>query len=96
MRALIESYALLAIPLAAWIEWVADRKRLLRWALMLLLAATAALSAFHNVRYIHGSIHWDSMTRAAYFDSFFRSHPSKNFQSLLEEPDYEAARIGIR
>lgn len=96
MRALIESYALLAIPLAAWIEWVADRKRLLRWVLVLLLAATAALSAFHNVRYIHGSIHWDSMTRAAYFDSFFQSHPSKNFQSLLEEPDYEAARNGNR
>lgn len=96
MRALIESYALLAIPLAAWIEWIAGRKRLLRWALMLLLAAAAALSAFHNVRYIHGSIHWDSMTRAAYFDSFFRTHPSEKFYSLLEEPDYEAARNGIR
>ena len=96
LRALIESYALLALPLAAWIEWVASRKGLLRCALFLLLAATAALSAFHNVRYIYGSIHWDSMTRAAYFDSFFRSHPSDSFISLLEEPDYEAARNGNR
>ena len=96
LRAMIESYALLAIPLAAWIEWVAGRKTLLRWALLLLLAATSVLSAFHNVRYIYGSIHWDSMTRAAYFDCFLRSHPSDRFPSLLEEPDYEAARNGIR
>ena len=96
IRALIESYALLAIPLAAWIEWIATRKGLLRWALVLLLSALAALSAFHNVRYIHGSIHWDSMTRAAYFDSFLHSHPTGRFHSLLEEPDYEAARNGIR
>lgn len=96
LRALIESYALLAIPLAAWVEWIAGRKAFLRWMLLLLLAATAVLSAFHNVRYIHGSIHWDSMTRAAYFDSFSRSHPSDRFPSLLAEPDYEAARQGNR
>lgn len=96
MRALIESYALLALPLAAWIEWVASRKGLLRVALWLLLLAASALSAFHNVRYLYGSIHWDSMTRAAYFDSFFRSRASDRFYSLLEEPDYEAARNGVR
>lgn len=96
IRALIESYALLAIPLAAWIEWIASRKTLLRWALFLLLSAVAALSAFHNVRYIHGSIHWDSMTQAAYFDSFLHPHPTDRFHSLLEEPDYEAARNGNR
>lgn len=96
LRALVESYALLALPLAAWIEWVGCRRGLLRCVLFLLLVATAALSAFHNVRYIYGSIHWDSMTRAAYFDSFFRSHPSDSFTSLLEEPDYEAARNGNR
>lgn len=96
MRALIESYALLALPLAAWIEWITSRKGLLRVALWLLLLAASALSAFHNVRYLHGSIHWDSMTRAAYFDSFFRSRASDRFYSLLEEPDYEAARNGVR
>lgn len=96
LRALIESYALLALPLAAWIEWSASRQRMLRWALWGLLGAVAALSAFHNVRYYHGSIHWDSMTRAAYFDGFVRKSPSERFQSLLQAPDYEAARKGIR
>lgn len=96
LRALIESYALLALPLAAWIEWVGSRKGVLRMVLLVLLAATAGLSAFHNVRYIYGSIHWDSMTRAAYFDGFLRRRPTERFYSLLEEPDYEAARIGIR
>ena len=96
IRALIESYALLAIPLAAWIEWVAGRRCALRWSLLLVLLVVSALSAYHNVRYIYGSIHWDSMTREAYFDSFFRAHPSDRFLSLLEEPDYEAARQGVR
>ncbi|MBO7101000.1 MAG: hypothetical protein J6V98_03155 [Bacteroidales bacterium] len=96
IRALIESYALLAIPLAAWIEWAASRKLFLRCALMTLLCVVAALSAYHNIRYIYGSIHWDSMTRAAYFDSFLHPHPTDRFHSLLDEPDYEAARQGIR
>lgn len=96
IRALIESYALLAIPLAAWIEWAASRKLFLRCVLLTLLCIAAALSAYHNVRYIYGSIHWDSMTRAAYFDSFFHPHPTDRFHSLLEAPDYETARQGIR
>lgn len=96
MRALVDIYPLMALPLAAWIEWVASCKYPLRWTLFLLLAAAAGLSAFHNMRYLNCSIHWDSMTRAAYFDSFLRIQPSENFYSLLEAPDYEAARIGIR
>ena len=96
MRAMIDCYALLAIPLAAWIEWVASRKCFLRWLLLILLVAVSALSAFHNLRYIHGSIHWDSMTKEAYFNSFFHTHPCEGFDSLLEEPEYEAARAGIR
>ena len=96
MRALIESYALLALPLAAWLQWVWQQRKLLRASLLSLTALVAMLSAFHTLQYINGAIHWDSMTRAAYCDSFLHKHPSDRFTSLLEEPDYEAARAGCR
>ena len=96
LRALIESYALLAIPLAEWLRWMWSRRAGLRVPLMVVSVALCGLSAFHSVQYIGGAIHWDSMTRAAYADSFLHKHPSPLFQSLLEEPDYEAARQGRR
>jgi predicted metal-dependent hydrolase len=36
------------------------------------------------------------MTRAAYFDSFGHKRHSERFWDLLEWPDYEAAKQGIR
>ncbi len=96
MRAMIDCYPLMALPLAAWVEWVAACRKGWRVAWTVLSLAVASLSVFHTLRYIDGSIHWDSMTRAAYFDGFFHSSPSERFQSLLEEPDYEAAREGRR
>jgi hypothetical protein len=96
MRALIDAYALLALPLAAWLEWLQHRRLVLRFALLAVFTVAFYLSALTNLQYINGAIHWDSMTRAAYFDSFFHTHPSDRFASLLEEPDYEAARQGNR
>jgi hypothetical protein len=53
-----------------------------------------SLGIFNNIQYYHGAIHWDSMTKAAYWDSFGRVRPSSRFYNLLEAPDYEAAKEG--
>jgi len=46
-------------------------------------------------KYRYGSIHYDSMTREALFDSFWRLKPSSTFYEKLKRPDYEKARQGI-
>jgi len=96
MRALIESYAILAIPLAAFLTWMIKQKLLLRIPLYIIVAAITLQTAFHTFQYNYGTIHWGYMTKEAYFDSFWRVKKSKNFYSLLSEPDSKAARKGER
>lgn len=96
MRALIDIYPLMALPLAAWIAWIGEQKIAWRSVLTIALVAVASLSAFHTLRYVHGSIHVDSMTRAAYFESFFHAYPTEKSRLFLVPPDYEAAREGLR
>ena len=96
MRALIESYAILAIPLATFFAWIDRQKLYARISLSILVFAISAQSIFHYTQYHYGAIHWDSMTKEAYFNSFWKVRATPEFDSLLFEPDYEAARNGNR
>jgi hypothetical protein len=94
-RAFIDSYALMAIPAAALLQaaFTTGRKWLKggiigAWSLLFLLGI------YNNIQYYYGAIHWDSMTKEAYFDSFGRVRPSVRFNDLLKAPDYEKARKG--
>ena len=94
-RAFIDSYALMAIPAAALLQaaFTTGRKWLKEsiigiWSLLFLLGI------YNNFQYYYGAIHWDSMTKEAYFDSLGRVRPSARFNDLLEAPDYENARKG--
>ena len=93
---MVDCYGLLAMPLAASTEWILQRRGMQRAILICLFVATAFLSFFHYRQYKHGAIHYDSMTPAAYFDSFGHVYPSARFYDLLQQPDYDAARRGDR
>ncbi len=94
-RAFIDSYALMAVAAAALLShsFKAGR-RLLRVAVMTTFLLFATLGIFNNIQYYHGAIHWDSMTREAWVDSFGRIRPSARFNQLLVAPDYEMAKKG--
>lgn len=95
-RAFIDSYALMAVACAALLS--AGMTAPVKWVSRSVLVAFLLLAAsgvFYNLQYYHGAIHWDSMTREAYFDSFGRIRPSARFNQLLEAPDYEKAREGF-
>ena len=94
MRSLIESYAILAIPLATFLAWLVKQKLKIRIPLMVVVAAITFQSIFHNIQYYYRAIHWDSMTKEAYFNSFWRVKPSEEFESLLIFPDYKSASEG--
>ncbi len=93
-RELIDIYPVMALPLAAMAQWIVSRKAILKYLVGLLMLITVVLGAFYNVQYYYGAIHWDSMSRQAYFDSFGRVHPSPRFNSLLVHPDYQSALLG--
>ncbi len=94
-RAFIDSYALMAVAAAALFSFALSSGR--KWLRIGIVAAylmLISLGIFNNIQYYYGAIHWDSMTREAYWNSFGRVRPSARFNSLLETPDYEAAREG--
>jgi hypothetical protein len=68
------------------------------WLQKLTLAAfllLTSLGIMQNIQYYNGAIHWDSMTKEAYINSFGRLNPSARFHGLLEAPDYDKAREGF-
>jgi len=94
MRALVESYAILAIPLATFLTWLVRQKLRIKIPLCIIVAIITLLSIFHTIQYHYEAIHWGNMTKEAYFNSFLRVKPSEEFNSLLVEPDWESAWEG--
>lgn len=94
-RAFIDSYALMAVASAALLSYAfSSGRKWLRTGIVTVYLMLISLGIFNNIQYYYGAIHWDSMTKAAYFDSFGRIRPSPKFHDLLEAPDYDAAREG--
>ncbi|MCI0522984.1 MAG: hypothetical protein L0Y37_04925, partial [Bacteroidales bacterium] len=94
-RPFIDSYALMAVAAAALLSYsFASVCRFLRISIISVYLTLVILGVFNNIQYYHGAIHWDSMTREAYLDSFCRTRPSERFRNLLEAPDYEKAKEG--
>ena len=96
MRPLIESYALLTIPFAAFVNSLLKAKLGIKIAGLALCFILIIHSLFETGQYTYGAIHWDSMSKKAYWYSFGKLHPDGEFYKLLKAPDYEKAIKGER
>ena len=109
MRALIQSYAVLAIPFATFLQFVFApnyRKYYLnsiaRYATIIALSTFIVLNIVQTYQYqIKSLIHYDSMTKEAYwyvFDKFYyvNGEDEQQHKALMVAPDYEAAMKGKR
>lgn len=94
-RSYIDTYAIMAIPFAALTGWMFQRKY--PWILLfvVLISALVWFNFFQTRQYYNGAINWIGMTRAAYWDSFLRKHPTKEFYQMLRFPRPESAKKGI-
>ena len=92
-RPLIESYALLTLPFAYIVNWI-DEKMWRKIVGYSLLSVFALYGLIVNFQYRYMAIHWDSMSKAAYWDSFLRLKPSGRMNYLLQAPDYKSALEG--
>lgn len=95
-RAYVASYGIMAIPLAAFFSVMFTRKKEINLVIGIVISG---LFIFHNLfqiqQYKYGAIHFVSMTKEAYWDSFGHKHPSKRFSYLLAFPNYDSAKAGI-
>jgi hypothetical protein len=95
-RAFIDMYGVLSFPLAAFFTFFLTRKILILKIIPFLLSLVfIAHNLFQLEQYQNGAIHFASMTKEAYWDSFGNLKPSHEFKDLLVFPDYKAAKVGF-
>jgi hypothetical protein len=83
-RAMVDSYAILSIPLCAFLDWVFSLNSVWKkvaWGLVGVLIV--ALNIFQSWQILHGIIHSSRMTSAAYVASFGKTAPVSEFDQLL-------------
>jgi len=95
-RALIESYAVLSIPLTAFTKYIFEKKMIFRFFFFFIIACLISLNIFQTGQYRKGIIHWDAMNKKTYWDSYIRRNFRPGFDGMLDKPDYEAALKGDR
>jgi len=102
MRALVQTYALLIIPFAYFIEWIFEvvNSISIKYAMVIIMLFFCFLNIFQTNLYKHGIISYDSMTKEAYWFTFLKKKYTKeellHLETLLKHPDYAAMRQGYR
>ena len=98
-RPMIDSYALLAIPMASFIEAIFSRLKIIFISLCFVLLLFISLNLFQTYQRRIDLIHFDGMTFKAYKVVFLKTTLSKEeileLNNSIHSPDYELARKGI-
>ncbi len=96
-RPMIDSYGLLAIPIASFYS-VALKKRFTSIPILLIVALLIALNQIQTFQYRRCIIHWDAMTEKAYWGVFLKMEMSADDwvcqERRLQKPDQEKAIVG--
>jgi hypothetical protein len=94
-RSLIDWYGFFALPIAALLDGI-QRKKIAWIFTVCILVLLTAWNQLQHVQYRYMSIHYDSMTRKAYFYNFARVKKRPGVETLFKAPDYDKARAGER
>ena len=89
LRSFIDSYGLMAIPLACLTEFVLQKKKLFKYAYLTLIILILSLNQFQTWQYKNGLIHFDAMNKATYWEIFLRTHGTERYWNILEESKAE-------
>lgn len=93
-RAFIDSYAILSVPLAAFVQFTLSNKNIFIKILFgFFIVVFNLFGIYHTLKYHYGSLHYCAMTKKAYWHSFGKIRPDNIYWQLLEEPDYEKAKM---
>jgi hypothetical protein len=95
-RSLIESYAMLAIPLAAFIRFIMIQKLILKTTALIIILFFIFLNLFQTHQFEQKILHWDGMTRNLYFRQFLRMRKIDNYDKYINWIDYNEAKQGNR
>ncbi|HYG16335.1 MAG TPA: hypothetical protein VEC12_11325, partial [Bacteroidia bacterium] len=92
-RPMVDIYPVLSLPMAASLAWVYKKRAVFAGALVA-GAFFIYLNGFQTWQYKKTLIHWDSMTKEAYWAVFLKEQFPQDYGSLIKTPDYEKALKG--
>ena len=95
-RPMIDMYGILALPMAAFFEWTRSKKIWIKGTAAILLVGFIFLNQFQMSQYRTSLLHWDSMTKEAYWGIFGKKNWPANYDKMIKIPDYEKALQGER
>lgn len=93
-RPMVETYGILALPLAASFTYLLKKKIWVKIVVGVVLAALLSLNQFQMQQRRTSLLHWDSMTKEAYFGIFLRQHVPAGYDKMIKKPDYKKALKG--
>lgn len=93
-RPMVDSYVLMAIPLAAFYTWLESKHHLLRYASIFIIILASALNLFQTQQ-TKTCLHWDGMTKEAYWNNFTTLGYPEGIDDMISPPDYKKAVKGI-
>ena len=86
LRSFIESFPLLSIPFALFLAWISEQKKWLRTTLSAIVLLLGLQSAFHIVQYYNEVIHYEGMTKKAYFHFFWKTQKPDDYWNYIDMP----------
>ncbi len=94
-RSMVDTYAIMALPLAALVEKLQRQKmKALLWSGFSVLVMLVALNWMQTAQYNRGGIHFVSMDKDAYWHQYFKVK-GRGVWRYLSDPDHQLARLGI-
>ena len=96
IRSFVESYAFLAVPVAGFIAWIAEKRNHIRIPVYTIVLFLSFQSVFHTIQYYNEVIHYEGMTKKAYFHTLWKTKQPADYWDYIELPDYEKAMKGDR
>ncbi|MFL5763645.1 MAG: hypothetical protein ACJ77K_06855 [Bacteroidia bacterium] len=95
MRPMIDYYALLSFPMAAGFSYFFEGGRMKKLFASAALILIIILNLFQTWQYKNGAIHYDDMSREAYFYDFFRTKPTPEWADFLKPYDWDRRIAGL-
>jgi hypothetical protein len=94
LRAFVDTYAVMAIPLASLL-YASFKKKWLASVSFIIVAVLIWFNTFQIRQYNNMAIHWWWMNKNTYWETFLKLDPTKEYWEMVTMPDYDKARKGI-
>ena len=93
-RPMIDMYGIMALPLAAFIQQARKSRLAVQVTVAIVFVGIVWLNQFQMNQYRTSLLHWDSMTKEAYFGIFGRKTWPEGYNEMIKAPDYDKALSG--